>query len=106
MNAYYHNNRTNNSNNDIFRDMLLGKAQAVPSWKRNADTVLSFLAAMLAVLASATARRVYRAVSFTVILLAIVLLVAAVEGGAIGIGTAILISLPLLALEYLCLRKQ
>ena len=106
MNAYYHKNRTNNSNNDIFRDMLMGKATTVPAWKRNADALLSFLAAMVAVLTSATARRICRAISFTVILLAFVAVIAAVEGGAIGIGTAILISLPLLALEYLCLRKQ
>lgn len=106
MNAYYNNNRTNNSNNEIFLDLLIGGKRTVPAWKRNADKLLALLAAMVAVLTGSVARRILRVVTFTAILLGLIAVVGAVEAGTLGIGTALLISLPLLALEYLCLRKQ
>lgn len=106
MNAYYNNNRTKNSNNDIFADLLMGRENAVPTWKRNADRLLSLLAAMIAVLTGSVARRILRVVTFTLILFGLIAVIGAVEAGTLGLGAALLISLPLLALEYLCLRKQ
>ena len=106
MNAYYHNNRTNNSNNDIFADLLIGRESTAPAWKRNTDRLLSLLAAMIAVLTGSVARRILRVVTFTLILFGLIAVIGAVEAGTLGLGTALLISLPLLALEYLCLRKQ
>jgi hypothetical protein len=106
MNTYYDNKKDNNSNNDILRDLLVGKSTVAPTWKRNTDGFLSLLAAMLSILTGSVARRILRAASFAVILLGMIALVGAVEAGTIGIGVGCLLGLPLLALEYLCLRKQ
>ena len=106
MNTYYDNRKENNSNNDILKDLLIGKPRTAPTWKRNADGFLSLLAAMMAILTGSVARRVLRAVFFSVILLGMIALVGAVEAGSIGIGVACFIALPLLGLEYLCLRKH
>lgn len=106
MNTYYDNRKENNSNNDILKDLLVGKKRTSPTWKRNADSFLSLLAAMVAILTGTVARRVLRAVSFSFILLGMIALVASVEAGTLGIGMGCLLGLPLLALEFLCLRKQ
>lgn len=106
MNAYYHRNPTNNSNNEIFKELLLGSESTAPTWKRHVDNLLSLLAAMVAILTGSVARRMFRVFSFTAILFAFIALIGAVEAGVLGLGTGFLIGLPLLGIEYLCLRKK
>lgn len=105
MNAYYDKTRENNSNNDILRAYLLGNAAPAPTWKRHADSLLAFFIALVSVLTSAAARRIYRVLSVALLLLSLICVIGAVESGALGLGSGFLFGAILLALEYLTLRK-
>ena len=105
MNAYYHNSRDNNSNNDIFRAYFLGSAKPAPTWKRYADSILAVLVAIISVLTCSTARRLLRVFSVAALLVAFIGLIGAMESGTLGLGMGFLIGLTLLGLEFLTLRK-
>ncbi len=106
MNAYYNNKREINSNNDIFKNYLLGEATPAPMWKRRSDAVLAIIMAILSILTGSTARRIVRVFSVALLLVALVGVIGAVEIGAIGLGLGFLIGSCILVLEYLCLRKH
>ncbi|MBE6589754.1 MAG: hypothetical protein E7643_06195 [Ruminococcaceae bacterium] len=106
MNAYYNKQEHSISNNDIFRAYLLGDAAPVPTWKRRADTILAMLLACIAALTGSTARRIWRAFSVAILLIALIGVIGAIEVGALGLGMGFLLGSLLIGLEFLCLRRH
>ncbi|MBQ8309994.1 MAG: hypothetical protein IJX80_03160 [Clostridia bacterium] len=106
MNAYYNKNRYYNSNNDIFESYFYGRTKTAPSWKRLADRLLSYLCIILSVLTGAMAKRLYKAASVALCLVGIAGLIGAMESGTLPLWSGILISIPLLAVEFFTLRKH
>ena len=106
MNAYYNQKGYYNSNNDIFEAYFYGSAKAAPTWKRIADRLLAYLSIIISVLTCAAAKRLYKASSVALCLVGIVGLIGAMESGMLPLWLGILVSLPLLAVEFFTLRKH
>ncbi len=105
MNTYYQQNRRISSNNDIFEVYFYGKAKPMPKWKKQLDSILSMLAAMVAFLTSARVRTALRVFGVGVSLVGFVGIIGAMEAGSLAILPGILLGLLLIGVEFLCLRR-
>ena len=106
MNAYYNKNGYYNSNTDIFEEYFYGHAKAVPAWQKNLDLLLSYLCAIVTALCSVTAKRLYRDFGVALSLVGIIGVIGAMESNILPIWVGILVALPLLGFEFLCLRRR
>lgn len=106
MNRYFDQNEIINSNKRIIEAYFSESVKPVSAWKKTWDSLLGMVLALLGALSCTTVRRVAKAGAVAVTLLCFVGLIGAMEKGAIGLGTGVLLSLPLLGIEYLCLRPR
>ncbi len=106
MNAYYQQNRSSNSNNDIFEAYFFEGTVRVSAWRKAADQVLAFLAAILNFLVSVPVRRFLRVGGTALALVGMIGVIGAMESGALSLFAGLLIALALIGLEVLCLRRH
>ena len=106
MNAYYNNNRCYNSNSDVFEAYFYGQAKTAPAWKKQLELLLSYLCAIITALCSTTAKRLYRVSGVALSLVGIIGIIGAMESNALPLWAGILTALPLLFVEFLCLRRH
>ena len=104
MNTCYNHNSDFNSNKRIIEAYFGEAVKPVGKGKRILDTLLSFVSLMIRALTSSLARRLLKAFSVAVCLIGFVGVIGAMESGAIGLGTGLLIGLGLMGIEYLSLR--
>lgn len=106
MNRYFDKENAFDSNSRIFNAYYINSEKA----KSSTSSPLSAACAKLAdVRVSKLYKRIMRIakpVAFSLALVGIVGVAGAIEAGTLGLGTGIAVSLALLGIEFLCLRRQ
>ena len=106
MNRYFDKNRSYNSNSRIFNEFYGSVSDVGTLEKVPAHGLRARLSNKLSELARSRVLRIAKAVTFSVVLIAFLGVVGAIEHGRLGIGSGLLISAVLLGLEYLCLCRH
>ena len=100
MNKYFDKNDMFDSNSRIYEGFFADVTNAKNPWKKISD----FLFLILRFLSGQTVIRCAKATAVALSLIGFVGIIGAMENGALGLGTGLLIGALLLAVEYLCLR--
>lgn len=98
MNRVYRENKSFHSNNRIYSAYLAGEIATT-------SRVGAFLSMILAFFCSTRVRMVSRILGVVFSFIGTVGLIGAMEAGSLGIAAGLLLTLTLLALTYLCLRR-
>lgn len=106
MNTYFDHNSEINSNKRIIDAYLAEQSVSVGAWKRRLEQALFILISVLRALTSCKARRIAKATSLSLCLVAFVGIIGAMERGVLPIGAGLLIGLAIIGVELLCLRPH
>ena len=105
MNKYYSNQEHFNSNKRIF-EAYFTEIESRPSKLEKAlERFLSFLALLVSALICARARSIAKAAVVAACLIGFVGVIGAMEHGSISIGFGLFLSVILLSIEFLFLKK-
>ena len=91
------------SNNRIFEGCFTEAAKREGAL---GQAVIGGLKTVKKAVCSARAKRIAKAVFFTVCLVGFVGIIGAMEAGSLALGTGLILGSALLAIEYLCLRNH
>ena len=106
MNTYFDHDSEFNSNKRIIDAYLAEQSVQPGAWRARLEQVLFVLLSILRVLTCAKARRICKALSLAVCLVAFVGVIGAMEHGILSLGAGFLIGLLIIAVEALCLRPH
>ena len=106
MNAYYNKNEAFDSNKRIIEAYFGESVRAESPFKKLFEQVLYLLSVVLQALTCTAVRRVAKATTVAILLIGFVGVIGAMESGALGLGTGLLIGGLLVGLEILCLRPH
>jgi len=106
MNTYFEQNGDFNSNKRIIDEYLADQSISVGTWKRRMEQILFVLLSVLRALTSVKARRIFKAVSLSICLIAFVGIIGAMERGVLSITAGLLIGLAIIGFEFLCLHPH
>lgn len=106
MNTYFERDGEFNSNKRIIDAYLADQSVSVGAWRGRMEQVLFVLISILRVLTCEKARRICKAISLAVCLVAFVGIIGAMEHGVLSLGGGFLIGAALIAIEFFCLRPH
>ena len=106
MNRYFEDKQDFNSNSRIFNAYYANQKNTDHTARNEIDTLCEALSKARKFKLFKVALRVAKPVVFSVALIGTVGVAGAIEAGSLGLGTGIALSLALLGIEYLCLRRQ
>ena len=106
MNTYFQQDGEFNSNKRIIDAYLAEQPVSTGAWRGRLEQLLFVLLSIVRVLTCAKARRICKALSLAVCLVAFVGVIGAMEHGTLSFGAGILIGLVIIAAEALCLRPH
>ncbi len=106
MNTYFEKSNSFNSNNGIFKEYFSTSAKHASMLRRRLDAFLYIIASLCAAFPLTKAVRILRAVGVAGSLVGFVGIIGAMESGAIGLGSGLLLGALFIGIEYLCLRPR